>query len=152
MTESYRRPPTQKALPLIDWSFSDRRAWEAAQAKAGVLDEGGEVSHLRPRSLQDMTSRYAYFLYFLVGAGRFNRHGPAAALVTEESILLLSTLGSSWPSEGLAPAAAVPISKPYTRATSRGYMPTFIRAFDHLLPSENVRRRNHAISSMTGRS
>jgi integrase/recombinase XerD len=88
MTESYRRPPIQKALPLTDWSISDREAWEATQAKAGVLDEGGVVSHLRPRSLQDLTSRYAYFLYFLVSAGRFNHHGPAAVLVTDENILL----------------------------------------------------------------
>ena len=27
MTESYRRPPTQKALPLTDWPQADREAW-----------------------------------------------------------------------------------------------------------------------------
>ena len=88
MTEYRRNSPSQKALPLTDWPRDDRQTWQAALARAGVLDEGGMVSHLRPRTLQDLTSRYAYFLYFLVGAKRFNQHGPAAALVTEENILL----------------------------------------------------------------
>ena len=44
MTESYRRPPTQKALPLPDWPHADRQAWLAAQAKAGVLDDGGMIA------------------------------------------------------------------------------------------------------------
>ena len=88
MTEYRRRPPTQKALPLPEWSRDDRETWRTAQTKAGVLDEGGVASHLRPRTLDDLTRRYSYFLYFLVGAGRFNQHGPAAALVTEENILL----------------------------------------------------------------
>ena len=88
MTEYRRSPPTQKALPLPEWSQDDRETWRAAQAKAGVLDEGGVVSHLRPRTLEDLTRRYAYFLYFLVGAEKLNQHGPAAASVTEENILL----------------------------------------------------------------
>ena len=88
MTEYRRSPPTQKALPLPEWPQDDRETWRAAQAKAGVLDEGGVVSHLRPRTLDDLTRRYAYFLSFLVGGGKLNQHGPAAALVTEENILL----------------------------------------------------------------
>ena len=88
MTEYRRSPPTQKALPLPEWPQDDREAWRAAQAKAGVLDEGGVVSHLKPRTLEDLTRRYAYFLSFLVGGGKLNQHGPAAASVTEENILL----------------------------------------------------------------
>ena len=88
MTEYRRSPPTQKALPLPEWPQDDREAWRAAQANAGVLDEGGVVSHLKPRTLEDLTRRYAYFLSFLVGGGKLTQHGPAAASVTEENILL----------------------------------------------------------------
>ena len=48
MTEYRRSPPTQKALPLPDWPQADRETWRAAQATAGVLDDGGMVSHLKP--------------------------------------------------------------------------------------------------------
>jgi integrase len=88
MTETRRHPPSQTALPVAAWSKSDRDAWHAAKAKGGILDEGGIASHLSPPTLQDLTSRYAYFLSFLVGTGRFNPHGPAAALITEENTLL----------------------------------------------------------------
>jgi hypothetical protein len=88
MTESRRNPPSQKALPLADWPRADPETWRAAQAKAGVLDEGGVASHLSPRTLADLTSRYAYFLSFLGEEGTLNHQGPAAASVTEESILL----------------------------------------------------------------
>ena len=88
MTEYRRRPPTQKALPLTDWPHADRETWLAAQATAGVLDDGGMVSHLSKRTLEDLTSRFAYFLSFLVGGGLLNPHGPAAASVTEGNILL----------------------------------------------------------------
>ena len=50
------------------------------------------VSHLSPRTLEDLTSRYAYFLSFLVEQGKLNQHGPAAASVTEENILHLCAL------------------------------------------------------------
>jgi integrase/recombinase XerD len=49
---------------------------------------GGAASHLSPRTLEDLTSRYAYFLSFLAELGKLNHHGPAAASVTEENILL----------------------------------------------------------------
>ena len=88
MTESYRRQPTQKALPLTDWPRTDRQAWLAAQAKAGVLDEGGMVSHLSVCTLEDLTRRYAYLLSFLTKQGRLNPHELAASAVTEENILL----------------------------------------------------------------
>jgi hypothetical protein len=66
----------------------DRENWKAAQAKAGALDEGGVVSHLSARTLKDLTSRYAYLLSFLAEVGKLNQHGPAAASVTAENILL----------------------------------------------------------------
>ena len=88
MTQNYRRPPTQKALPLADWPHVDREAWLAAQAKAGVLDEGGMVSHLSQCTLEDLTRRYAYLLSFLTKQERLNPHEPAASSVTEENILL----------------------------------------------------------------
>jgi integrase len=87
MTGFRRRPPTQKALPLMDWPEADRETWLAAQATAGVLDDGGMVSHLSPRTLGDLTSRYAYYLFFLFRHGRLEPHGPAAASVTEQNIL-----------------------------------------------------------------
>jgi integrase/recombinase XerD len=87
MIELHRHPPSQKALPIADWTRADRETWEAAQAKAGVLDDGGMASHLSPRTLEDLTSRYAYFLSFLVASGRLNPDGPAAS-VTEDNILL----------------------------------------------------------------
>jgi hypothetical protein len=88
MTESYRRPPAQKALPLTDWPQADRKAWIAAQERADVLDDGGMVSHLSPCTLEDLTRRYAYFLDFLTEEAKLNPHGPAAASVTEENIML----------------------------------------------------------------
>jgi hypothetical protein len=88
MTESYRSPPAQKALPLTDWPQADRKAWTDAQVRADVLDDGGIVSHLSPCTLQDLTRRYAYFLYFLAEEAKLNPHGPAAASVTEENVLL----------------------------------------------------------------
>src|SRR4029453_1559798 len=79
-----RSPPAQKALPLTDWPQADRKAWTDAQVRADVLDDGGIVSHLSPCTLQDLTRRYAYFLYFLAEEAKLNPHGPAAASVTEE--------------------------------------------------------------------
>src|SRR5262249_35545705 len=87
MIEFCRSPPSQRALPIEDWSQADREAWMAAQKAAGVLDEGGVGSHLSQRTLKDLTSRYAYLLSFLVERGELNHHGPAAASVTEENIL-----------------------------------------------------------------
>ena len=52
----------------MDWPHADRETWRAAQATAGVLDDGGMVSHLSARTLQDLTRRYSYFLSFLVAA------------------------------------------------------------------------------------
>src|SRR5262245_58604128 len=88
MTEPFRNPPSQRALPIEDWSQADREAWMAAQKVAGMLDEGSVVSHLSVRTLEDLTSRYAYFLHFLTKRGKLNRHGSTAASVTEENILL----------------------------------------------------------------
>jgi len=88
MTEPYRNPPSQKALPLADWPKADYETWKASQEAAGVLDDGGVASHLSPRTLEDLTSRYAYFLSFLSRHERLERHGPVAASVTEENILL----------------------------------------------------------------
>ena len=84
MTESYRRPLTQKALPLPEWPYADREAWLAAQARAGVLDDGGMISHLSAQTLEDLTRRYAYLLSFLTKQGRLNPHELAASAVTEE--------------------------------------------------------------------
>jgi integrase len=82
------RPRTQKPLPLTDWSYADREAWLAAQAKAGALDDGGMVSHLSACTLEDLTRRYAYFLSFLTEAEKLNPCGPAGASVTEDNIIL----------------------------------------------------------------
>jgi hypothetical protein len=87
MTEPRRNPPCQKALPLADWPTADRETWCVAQEKAGVLDDGGVASHLSARTLDDLTSRYSYLLYFLAEEGKLNHDGPAAASVTEENIL-----------------------------------------------------------------
>jgi integrase len=83
-----RRPPTQKAFPLPDWPTADREAWLAAQAKAGVLEDGGMISHLSACTLEDLTRRYAYFLSFVIEAEKLNAYAPAAASVTEQNILL----------------------------------------------------------------
>jgi site-specific recombinase XerD len=88
MTSNRRRnPPSQKALPLPDWPTTDREAWTAAQETAGVLYDGGMASHLGAHSRLDLTRRYAYYLFFLANRGRLERHGPAAASVTEQNIL-----------------------------------------------------------------
>ena len=87
MTEPRRNPPCQKALPLAEWPKADRETWKAAQAAAGLLDDGGVASHLSARTLDDLTSRYSYLLYFLAERGKLNHYGPAAASVTEENIL-----------------------------------------------------------------
>jgi hypothetical protein len=87
MTKSRRNPPCQKALPFAKWPKGDRETWRAAHGTAGVLDDGGMASHLSPRTLDDMTSRYSYLLYFLAERGKLNHDGPAAASVTEENIL-----------------------------------------------------------------
>ncbi len=87
MTGNRRNPPCQKALALRDWPHADRETWHAAQATAGVLDEGGIASHLSVRTLEDLTSRYAYFLFFLARRERLEHQRPGAALVTPENIL-----------------------------------------------------------------
>ena len=87
MSKPCRNPPSQKALPLAKWSRADRETWCAAQEKAGVLDDGGVASHLSARTLDDLTSRYSYLLYFLAERGKLNHYGPAAVSVTEENIL-----------------------------------------------------------------
>src|SRR5262245_19382984 len=88
MTEPFRNPPSQKALPLAEWPRADREVWKTAQEAGGVLDDGCVANHLSPRTREDLTSRYAYLLSFLVERRRLNYHGPAAASVTEENILL----------------------------------------------------------------
>ena len=88
MTEWHRCPPTQKAVSLMDWPHADRETWRAAQAAEGVLGNGGMVSHLSARTLQDLTRRYSYFLSYLVAGGKLYQHAPAAASVTEDNILL----------------------------------------------------------------
>ena len=87
MTGYRRNPPCQKALAFRDWPKADRETWHAARAKAGVLDDGGVVSHLSERTLEDLTSRYAYFLSFLAHREKLDHRGPAAASVSQENIL-----------------------------------------------------------------
>ena len=70
MTKHRRNPPTQKALPLPDWPQDRSRSLDAAQANAGVLDDGGVASHLSAQTREDLTRRYAYFLSFLAKQGR----------------------------------------------------------------------------------
>ena len=52
-----------------------------------MLGDGGIVSHLSPRTLDDLTRRYAYFLSFLSRHERLERNGPAAACIGEENVL-----------------------------------------------------------------
>jgi len=87
MTRYRRNPPCQKALPLRDWPKADRETWDAAQATAGLLDDSGTASHLSVRTLEDLTSRYAYFISFLAHREKLEHHGPAAASVTDENVL-----------------------------------------------------------------
>jgi hypothetical protein len=87
MTQRRRNPPSQKALPLADWSNSDREAWTAAQESAGVLYDGGMASHLSANTRRDLTQRYTYFLSFITNRGRLDSHGRAAASVTPENIM-----------------------------------------------------------------
>lgn len=82
-----RNPPSQKALSLSNWPETDRETWTAAQETAGVLYDGGVASHLKAYTRLDLTRRYAYFLSFSARRGRLEYHGPAAASVTEETIL-----------------------------------------------------------------
>ena len=87
MTRYRRNPPCQKALPLSEWPRADRETWAAAQATAGILDDGGVASHLGAQTLEDLTRRYAYFLSFLVRQGRLDLQAPAAGSVTPENIM-----------------------------------------------------------------
>ena len=66
MTETAEARPLKRRSPVTEWPQADRETWRAAQATAGVLDDGGVVSHLSARTLEDLTRRYAYFLSFLV--------------------------------------------------------------------------------------
>jgi len=87
MTGYRRNPPSQKALPFADWPKADRETWTAAQATAGLFDDGGVASHLSAQTREDLTRRYAYFLSFLARQGRLDPRKPAAAAVTEQNIL-----------------------------------------------------------------
>ncbi len=84
----YRRSqPCQEALPLSEWPRADRETWAAAQASAGILDDGGVASHLGAQTREDLTRRYAYFLFFLAHEERLDGGGPAASSVTPENIM-----------------------------------------------------------------
>jgi integrase/recombinase XerD len=87
MMRPYRRPPVQKALPLEQWPMADREGWLAAQIDAGPLEDGGLASHLAPRTRDDLTKRYAYYLDFLATRGRLEHDRPAAACVTDDNIM-----------------------------------------------------------------
>jgi len=83
-----RNPPSQKALPLPDWPRADREAWDAAQVTGNILDDhDGIISHLNAQTRDDLTRRYAYFLFFLARQDRLERDGAVAASVTAENIL-----------------------------------------------------------------
>lgn len=82
-----RRLPVQKALPIEQWPRADRKAWKAAQAGGGPLDDGGLASHLSVRTREDLTKRYAYYLHFLASRGVLSYESPAAASVTPENIV-----------------------------------------------------------------
>jgi len=85
--EPRRCSPAQKALNFAEWPPADREAWLTAQADGGLLGDGGAASHLSLRTREDLTRRYAYFLYSRREHGGLPvDEGPAAA-VTEESIL-----------------------------------------------------------------
>lgn len=87
MNTHRRNPPSQKALPLLDWPKADRESWQAAQENAGILDDGGAASHLNALTRRDLTRRYAYFLSFVAGQGKLDLQAAAGAAVTEENIL-----------------------------------------------------------------
>jgi len=87
VTQNRRNRPCQKALPLSEWPRADRETWVAAQVTAGILDEGGAVSHLGAQTRADLTRRYSYFLSFLANQKSLNSQAPAASSVTPEYIL-----------------------------------------------------------------
>ncbi len=88
MTGRLRNPPSQRPLPSGDWPRADREAWHAAQASGYILDDdAGIISHLHVQTRDDLTRRYAYFLFFLARQGRLERDGAAATSVTPENIL-----------------------------------------------------------------
>ena len=87
MTHYRGQLPSYTALPLPDWPKADREAWLVAQNPGIVLCDGGAVSHLSTRTLEDLTLRYSYFLRFLANQERLLQDAPSAALVTEDKVL-----------------------------------------------------------------
>ena len=76
----------QQRLPLSAWPLADRTVWVAASTAVDVLDDGGDASHLAPRSRDDLERRYAYFLDWAERRGHMAIDGSAAATVTPEAI------------------------------------------------------------------
>ena len=88
MIRRSRNPPSQRPLPFPDWPRADREAWHAAQVSGNILDDDdGIISHLNAQTRDDLTRRYAYFLFFLARRDRLERDGAVVASVTPENIL-----------------------------------------------------------------
>ena len=93
MTQNGSKSPELKAsarklrsLPVAEWPYADRQAWEEACRPRIRLKPGGRASYLAPISRAEFTRRYGAFLGFLQRIGRLDIHARPAAHTTPSNV------------------------------------------------------------------
>ena len=59
-------------LPVLDWPAPDRKAWDAARRRGGLLDDDGLAAEWAPDTSKIIAGGYGRFLSFLSGIGDLN--------------------------------------------------------------------------------
>lgn len=76
-----RQHQPKTAWPLQDWPLADRRAWEAARAQGGLLDDDGLAAGWRPATVNGALAIYGRFLAYLDREGLLDpAHGAGDRL------------------------------------------------------------------------
>jgi len=75
-----------RSLKLHEWPVADRSAWAEACRPSGRLTRGGNASHLKPVTRNDLVQRYGLFLDHVARQEGLDPQSPIGATATPEHV------------------------------------------------------------------
>jgi len=73
-------------LPVLDWPAPDRKAWDAAHRRGGLLDEDGLAVSWAPATTEIIAGGYGRYLSYLVTANDLEPTASAADRITRPRV------------------------------------------------------------------
>src|SRR5207248_11459434 len=73
-------------LPVLDWPAPDRRAWDTAHRRGGLLEDDGLAAKWSPDTSMIIAGGYGRFLSFLSGIGDLHAFETPAERITRPRV------------------------------------------------------------------